>query len=129
MPNAQRAEGYRRAVREHGLPGDLSVAGYDNATVAALGPISLTSVDQEGRAMGDNAARLFLERIADRRKPSVQVKPSPTLVPCRTTAAPAGSRRAFRRAGDGEEGAHRGAAARPDTVRRETGRPVFQASP
>ncbi|MGA5200503.1 LacI family DNA-binding transcriptional regulator [Streptomyces variegatus] len=143
MPNAQRAEGYRRAMRDHGLakeitivstsytpqggyrgakellarpgrptavfagadvvamgvleavneagltvPGDISVAGYDNTTFAALGPISLTSVDQAGRAMGDNAARLLLERIAERRKPSVHVKLSPTLVPRRTTAAP-----------------------------------------
>ncbi|MET8080361.1 LacI family DNA-binding transcriptional regulator [Streptomyces sp. NPDC005303] len=141
MPNAQRAEGYRRAMRSHGLseeidvvstsytpqgglqgakelltrprrptavfagadivamgmleafteagvsvPGDISVAGYDNTTFAALGPISLTSVDQAGREIGDNAARLLLERIADRDKPSVQVKLSPTLVPRRTTA-------------------------------------------
>ncbi|MFG1663858.1 LacI family DNA-binding transcriptional regulator [Streptomyces sp. Y7] len=143
MPNAQRAEGYRQAMRDHGLgnaidvvatsytpeggyqgakellartdrptavfagadvvamgvleavseagltvPGDISVAGYDNTSFAALGPISLTSVDQAGRAMGDNAARLLLERIADRLKTSVQVKLSPTLVPRRTTAPP-----------------------------------------
>ncbi|MFF5369968.1 substrate-binding domain-containing protein [Streptomyces sp. NPDC013187] len=39
-----------------------------------------------GREIGRNAARLLLERIADRGKPSVQVKPSPTLVERRTTA-------------------------------------------
>ncbi|MFJ4539661.1 LacI family DNA-binding transcriptional regulator [Streptomyces tibetensis] len=143
MPNAQRADGYRRAMRNLGLdaeidvvsttytqqggylgakqllarplrptavfagadivamgvleavgeaglsvPGDLSVAGYDNTTFAALGPISLTSVDQAGREIGRNAARLLLERIADRGKPSVQVKLSPTLVERRTTARP-----------------------------------------
>ncbi|MEU9191169.1 LacI family DNA-binding transcriptional regulator [Streptomyces sp. NPDC048484] len=143
MPNAQRADGYRRAMRNLGLdeeidvvstsytqqggyegmkglltrphrptavfagadfaamgvlealteaglsvPGDISVAGYDNTTFAALGPISLTSVDQAGREIGANAARLLLERIADRGKPSVQVKLSPALVPRRTTAPP-----------------------------------------
>ncbi|MFC9504171.1 LacI family DNA-binding transcriptional regulator [Streptomyces sp. NPDC057002] len=143
MPNAQRAEGYRRAMRALGLgeeidvvstsytqqggyegarqllarphrptavfagadvvamgvleafaeagvsaPGDISVAGYDNTTFASFGPISLTSVDQAGREIGDNAARLLLERIADRGKSSVQVKLAPSLMPRRTTAAP-----------------------------------------
>ena len=84
------AMGVLEAVAEAGLsvPGDLSVAGYDNTSFAALGWISLTSVDQAGREIGRNAARLLLERIADRRKPSVQVKLSPALVARRTTAAP-----------------------------------------
>ncbi|MGW1030028.1 LacI family DNA-binding transcriptional regulator [Streptomyces sp. NPDC002577] len=143
MPNARRADGYRQAMRAHGLeewidvvstsytqqggyegakelltrprrptavfagadivamgvleavteaglsaPGDISVAGYDNTTFAAFGPISLTSVDQAGHEMGSNAVRLLLERIADRGRPSVQVTLSPTLVPRRTTARP-----------------------------------------
>lgn len=143
MPNARRAEGYRQAMRAHGLeecvdvistsytqeggyeaakellarhrrptavfagadivamgvlqavaeaglsvPGDLSVAGYDNTTFAAFGPISLTSVDQAGQEMGRNAVRLLLERIADRGRPSSRVTLSPALVPRRSTAAP-----------------------------------------
>ncbi|MET8977100.1 LacI family DNA-binding transcriptional regulator [Streptomyces sp. NPDC004539] len=141
MPNAQRADGYRRAMRAHGLvddvvstsytqrggyegarellarpqrptavfagadivamgvlealseaglttPGDLSLAAYDNTALAALAPVSLTSVDQAGRQLGDNAARLLLDRIEDRGKPSAQVKLSPTLVVRRSTAAP-----------------------------------------
>ncbi|UUU19855.1 LacI family DNA-binding transcriptional regulator [Streptomyces sp. DSM 40750] len=143
MPNARRAEGYRQAMRAHGLeesidvvstsytqeggheaakellarrrrptavfagadiaamgvldavaeaglsvPGDISVAGYDNTTFAAFGPISLTSVDQGGHELGTNSARLLLERIADRSRPSVQVSLSPTLVPRRTTDRP-----------------------------------------
>ncbi|MFF6952283.1 LacI family DNA-binding transcriptional regulator [Streptomyces iakyrus] len=143
MPNAQRADGYRRAMRAHGLageidvvstsytqeggyegarqllarphrptavfagadivamgvleafaeagvsvPDDISVAGYDNTTFASFGPISLTSVDQAGHEIGANAARLLVERIADRLKPPVQIKLSPTLVPRRTTAPP-----------------------------------------
>ena len=143
MPNAIRAEGYRLAMRAHGLeheidiastsytqeggyrgtkqllarkqrptaifagadfvamgvldafaeaglsaPGDISVAGYDNTTFAAFGPISLTTIDQAGREMGSNAARLVLERIADRHRRSAQIKLSPTLVVRRTTAPP-----------------------------------------
>ncbi|MFJ9097956.1 LacI family DNA-binding transcriptional regulator [Streptomyces sp. NPDC102405] len=145
MPNAQRADGYRQAMRSLGLadeidivstsytqqggyegakelltrprrptavfagadivamgvleafteaglsvPDDISVAGYDNTTFAAFGPISLTSIDQAGHEIGSNAARILLDRIADRRKKSVQVKLSPTLVPRRTTAPPPG---------------------------------------
>jgi LacI family transcriptional regulator len=145
MPNAIRAEGYRQAMRAHGLageidvvatsytrdggyigakqlldrrprptaifagadfvamgvldavaeagltvPGDISVAGYDNTTFAAFSPISLTSVDQAGRQMGRDAARLLLDRIGDRRRRAVQIRLSPTLVVRRSTAAPAG---------------------------------------
>lgn len=138
MPNAVRAEGYRRAMRDRGLapdivstsytqeggstgtrrlldrphpptaifagadivaigalealaeagltvPGDISLAGYDNTTIAALGPISLTSVDQAGHRIGTNAARLLLERLTDRDRPATRIKLAPTLVPRRTT--------------------------------------------
>ncbi|ELP62039.1 LacI family DNA-binding transcriptional regulator [Streptomyces turgidiscabies] len=143
MPNARRADGYRQAMRTHGLakwidvisttytqeggykgaqelltrphlptavfagadivamgvleaineaglsvPDDISVAGYDNTTFAALGPISLTSVDQAGHDIGENAARLLLERLTDPRKSTEQVLLSPTLVPRRTTGRP-----------------------------------------
>jgi LacI family transcriptional regulator len=140
MPNAVRAEGYRRAMRDRGpkpdivstsytqeggytgtrrlldrdpadrptaifagadivaigalealseagltVPGDVSLAGYDNTSIAALGPISLTSVDQAGHRIGTNAARLLLERLTDRDRPATQVKLAPTLVPRRST--------------------------------------------
>lgn len=64
------------------------MAGYDNTNVAALGPISLTSVDQAGHRIGTNAARLLLERLSDRTRPATQIKLAPTLVPRRTTAPP-----------------------------------------
>ncbi|WP_105974276.1 LacI family DNA-binding transcriptional regulator [Streptomyces geranii] len=85
------AMGVLEAVAEAGLsvPDDLSVAGYDNTTFAAFGPVSLTSVDQAGREMGRNAVRLLLERIADRGRPSTKVTLSPTLVPRRSTTRPA----------------------------------------
>jgi LacI family transcriptional regulator len=84
------AMGALEALAEAGLsvPGDISVAGYDNTTFASFGPISLTSVDQAGRQIGRNAARLLLERIADRDTPSAQIKLSPTLIARRTTAPP-----------------------------------------
>jgi LacI family transcriptional regulator len=81
------AMGVLEALEEAGLsaPNDISVAGYDNTDFAALGPVSLTSVDQAGRQFGSNAARLLLERIADRDRPSVLVSLSPTLVARRST--------------------------------------------
>ena len=143
MPNTIRAEGYRRAMRAHGLadeidvvaasytkeggylgakqllardqrptaifagadiaavgaleaideaglrvPEDVSVAGYDNTSLASLTGISLTSVDQGGRKLGDDAARLLLQRIADPAKPSSLLSLSPSLVVRRSTAQP-----------------------------------------
>jgi LacI family transcriptional regulator len=84
------AMGVFQALAEAGLsvPGDISVAGYDNTMYAAFAPVSLTSVDQAGRQMGANAARLLLDRIAERHRPSAQVKLSPALVVRRTTAPP-----------------------------------------
>jgi LacI family transcriptional regulator len=143
MPNAVRAEGYRRSMRAHGLadeidvvstsyteeggyvgarqllsrpnrptaifagadiaamgvltaiaeaglsvPGDISVAGYDNTTLAAVSPIGLTSVDQAGRQIGADAARLLLQRISHRDRSSAFISTSPRLVARRTTAPP-----------------------------------------
>jgi LacI family transcriptional regulator len=84
------AMGVLEALDEAGLsvPGDISVAGYDNTMFADFSPISLTTVDQAGREIGANAARLLLERFADRSRPTAQVKLSPTLVVRRTTAPP-----------------------------------------
>ncbi|MEO3923298.1 LacI family DNA-binding transcriptional regulator [Micromonosporaceae bacterium B7E4] len=84
------AMGALDAIAEAGLrvPQDISVAGYDNTTFAAFRPISLTSVDQAGHQIGANAARLLLDRIADRHRPAAQVRLSPTLVVRRTTAPP-----------------------------------------
>lgn len=83
------AMGVLDALSEAGLsvPGDISLAGYDNTMFAAFAPISLTTVDQAGHHIGSDAARLLLGRIADRDRPTAQVKLSPTLVTRRTTAA------------------------------------------
>ncbi|MEU4220225.1 LacI family DNA-binding transcriptional regulator [Actinoplanes sp. NPDC026623] len=87
------ALGAMEAIAEAGLsvPGDISVTGYDNSALAAFGPISLTSVDQDGRQMGANAARLLVDRIGDRDRRTSHVKLTPSLVIRRTTAAPPAS--------------------------------------
>ncbi|GAA1656099.1 LacI family DNA-binding transcriptional regulator [Actinoplanes couchii] len=83
------ALGAMEAIAEAGLtiPGDISLAGYDNSALAAFGPISLTSVDQDGRQMGADAARLLVDRIGQRDRRTAQITLSPTLVTRRTTAA------------------------------------------
>jgi LacI family transcriptional regulator len=80
------ALGVLRAVDEAGLvvPGDVSLASYDNSSIAALPQISLTSVDQEAHLVGDTAARLLIERMDGRTAP-VQLTIAPHLVVRRTS--------------------------------------------
>jgi LacI family transcriptional regulator len=70
------------------VPQDISIAGYDNTTFAALGAVGLTSIDQAGRQIGGEAGRLLLERIADRDRPTTFISTAPSLVVRRTTAPP-----------------------------------------
>lgn len=57
------------AARAMGLavPGDLSVIGYDNSRIAALAPIGLASIDQQGPRIGALAAETLLSRIHGRK--------------------------------------------------------------
>ncbi|KOG31342.1 LacI family DNA-binding transcriptional regulator [Streptomyces resistomycificus] len=84
------ATGVFRAAAELGLriPDDLSLAGYNNTSVAALAPVNLTSVDQAGAMMGETAARLLLERIEKRRDRAVVMASTPHLVVRGSTAPP-----------------------------------------
>ncbi|GAA2212493.1 LacI family DNA-binding transcriptional regulator [Nonomuraea monospora] len=86
----QAAFGVLAAIHEAGLtvPGDISVAGYDNARMSRLAHISLTTVDQDGAIMGTTAGRLLLERIGGR-SAAVRFSVTPTLVARRSTAPPA----------------------------------------
>ncbi|WP_433087569.1 LacI family DNA-binding transcriptional regulator [Dactylosporangium sp. CA-052675] len=70
------------------VPADISLAGYDNIALAAFNPVSLTTVDQAGRQIGGNAARLLLERFTSRHAPASHIKLTPTLVTRRSTAPP-----------------------------------------
>lgn len=59
------------AVRSLGLrvPEDIGVIGYDNSPPCGYTQNDLTSIDQQGREIGRNAARLLLERIGGRSMP------------------------------------------------------------
>ena len=84
------ALGVFRAAHELGLriPEDLSLAGYDNTTIASLAAVDLTSVDQAGPEIGATAARLLTARF-DGRTRSLLSSTAPRLIVRRSTAAPA----------------------------------------
>ena len=59
-----------RALTDLGLDAhDVSVVGYDNTPLAAHPRLSLTSVDQAGEELGDQAVRLLIERLEGRTRP------------------------------------------------------------
>lgn len=76
---------------ELSVPGDISIVGYDNTRLAAMRHLSLTSVDQPRREIGEIAARMLLERIEFGRSEPLTEVVTPTLVP-RSTSAPPKSR-------------------------------------
>jgi LacI family transcriptional regulator len=84
------ALGVFRAAAGLGLriPDDLSLVGYNNTAISALSPVQLTSVDQAGAQMGSAAARMLLERIEGRTRPTV-FSTTPHLVVRRTSGAAA----------------------------------------
>ncbi len=81
------AEGALAVAAGRGLrvPGDLSVAGFDDAAPAA--GLGLTTVAQPTRDKGAAAARGLLDRIAGRPAPPARVLPAELAV--RTTPGPA----------------------------------------
>ena len=85
------AIGALRAIAHAGLDArDVSVAGFDDIPIASHPMISLTSVDQQGYAIGQEAIRLVLERIAGRSEP-VRLE-MPTSLKVRHSTAPPRSR-------------------------------------
>ncbi len=77
--NDELALGALRAIGECGLTAsDVSVVGYDDIGIASHPALSLTSVNQCGEAMGEQAVRLLLERIGGRSEPVNSVV-QPTL--------------------------------------------------
>jgi LacI family transcriptional regulator len=58
-------------IKRHGLriPEDIAVVGFTNSQIATLTDPGLTSVDQKGFEMGQEAARLLIDRIEKPRGP------------------------------------------------------------
>lgn len=65
------AVGLLTAAQQIGLnlPEDLSIVGFDNSSVGGLLQIGLTSIDQNGFALGTSAADALFGRIAGRTEP------------------------------------------------------------
>ncbi|MGI9624432.1 MAG: LacI family DNA-binding transcriptional regulator [Acidimicrobiales bacterium] len=70
------------------VPGDVSLVGFDNTALAALGQIGLTTVNQPRHTLGELAAAALIERIEGKRSSAVHKVLAPSLVPRTTTAPP-----------------------------------------
>ncbi|MEA5456767.1 LacI family DNA-binding transcriptional regulator [Sinomonas sp. JGH33] len=68
------------------IPAELSVAGFDNTSLAQSSGISLTTVGRPGIDMGHAAAELLTERLEDRSKKASHVLMEPALFVRSTTA-------------------------------------------
>jgi DNA-binding LacI/PurR family transcriptional regulator len=69
----------------------MSLVGYDNIALAALGHIDLTTIDQPRRDMGVTAVHLLLERRDEDRRTARRLVVPPSLVVRGSTGAPASS--------------------------------------
>jgi DNA-binding LacI/PurR family transcriptional regulator len=70
------------------VPGDVSVVGYDNVSIAGLDHVDLTTIEQPRREMGAEAVRLLLDRLDGGRGQSRHVVIPPTLVVRGSTGPP-----------------------------------------
>lgn len=89
--NDQMAFGVLDAVHARGLraPEDLSVAGFDNATLSRAPGTSLTSVDLHAVDLGRQAAEVAVWRSAHPDEPPVVRTSTPTLIARSSTGPPA----------------------------------------
>ena len=76
------AAGAMRAVLEARLsiPGDVAIIGAANMHYADMFRIPLSTVDQDTRALGDEAARLLLTGMTDKDKPPRDIVLPPRLI-------------------------------------------------
>ena len=92
-PNDFAALGAMEAIDGAGLdiPGDVSLVGYDNLTIANLPRIGLTTVGQPRVDLGKEAVHLVLERLDEDRETARHVVVPPNLVVRSTTGPPQGT--------------------------------------
>ena len=70
-----------------GVPGDVSVVGYDDSTIMAFTDPPLTTIRQAVEAMGGAAARALLDEIAGASSPLAEYVFRPELVVRGSTGA------------------------------------------
>ncbi|MDR9451950.1 MAG: substrate-binding domain-containing protein, partial [Acidimicrobiia bacterium] len=74
---------------DRAVPEDVSLIGYDNAWLAGLQHISLTTIDQPRHQLGTTAVDLLIERLDGGRGEARHLVLSPSLVVRSTTGPPA----------------------------------------
>ena len=70
------------------VPGDVSIVGYDNTSIAALHHMSLTTIGQPDEEMGRLAFQAVYDRLMDQRTEPVRHVLPPSLFERGTTAPP-----------------------------------------
>jgi DNA-binding LacI/PurR family transcriptional regulator len=78
----------RLAEAGYSIPGDISIVGYDNTSLAQQRQVSLTTVNQPREEMGRLTMHTVLERIEGERTETVSHVTTPTLV-VRRSSGPA----------------------------------------
>jgi DNA-binding LacI/PurR family transcriptional regulator len=88
--NDRCAVGLLDALIRSGLdvPGDISIVGYDDSTLARLAHIDLTTVNQDAPAQARHAVAAAVSRLDESRDERREVVLRPRLVVRGTTAAP-----------------------------------------
>jgi DNA-binding LacI/PurR family transcriptional regulator len=70
------------------VPGEVSVVGYDDSTLARLAHIDLTTVNQDAPAQARHAVAAAVSRLDEGRDEAVEVVLRPHLVVRGSTAPP-----------------------------------------
>jgi DNA-binding LacI/PurR family transcriptional regulator len=81
----------RLAEAGYSIPGDISVVGYDNTSLAQMRQVNLTTINQPRGEMGRLAMQAVLERIEGGRTKAVSHVTTPTLVVRGSTGPAPGS--------------------------------------